>query len=151
MPQSLSRIYLHIIFSTKNRERWFIDTDLRKALNAYVAATMKQLDCVPVEIGGVEDHIHILCLFPRTQSVADVVKETKRVSTNWLQEQTMELRDFHWQSGYGVFSVSQSNVHGVIDYIRNQEEHHRQLTFQDEYRAYLRKHACEFDERYVWD
>lgn len=104
-----------------------------------------------MEIGGVEDHIHILCLFPRTQSVADMVKETKRVSTNWLQEHTMELRDFHWQSGYGVFSVSQSNVAGVADYICNQEEHHRQLTFQDEYRAFLRKHAVEFDERYVWD
>jgi hypothetical protein len=89
--------------------------------------------------------------FPRTRSVADVIKETKRVSTNWLHEQTMELRGFHWQSGYGVFSVSQSNVAGVVEYIRNQEEHHRKLTFQDEYRAFLRKHAVEFDEQYVWD
>ena len=112
---------------------------------------MKQLDCVPVEVGGVDDHIHILCLFPRTHSVADVVKETKRVSTNWLQEQSVKLRDFHWQAGYGVFSVSQSNVTGVLEYIRNQEEHHRKLTFQDEYRAFLRKHAVEYDERYVWD
>lgn len=151
MPQSLSRIYLHIIFSTKNRERRLIDADLRKSLHAYVAATMKQVDCVPVEIGGVEDHIHILCLFPRTRSVADVVKEAKRVSTNWLQEQSAELSGFHWQSGYGVFSVSQSNVAGVVDYIRNQEQHHRQLMFQDEYRAFLKKHAVEFDERYVWD
>jgi REP element-mobilizing transposase RayT len=125
--------------------------ELRKALHAYVAATMKNLECIPVEIGGVEDHIHILCLFPRTQSVADVVKETKRVSTNWLQEKAAGLTDFHWQSGYGVFSVSQSNVDGVVEYIRHQEEHHRELTFQDEYRAFLRKHAVEFDERYVWD
>lgn len=151
MPQSLSRIYLHIIFSTKNRKRSLIDGDLRKSLHAYVAATMKHLECVPVEIGGVEDHIHILCGFPRTQSVADVVKETKRVSTNWLQEQSPGLRTFHWQAGYGVFSVSQSNVAGVAEYIRNQEEHHRKLMFQDEYRAFLRKHAVEFDERYVWD
>ena len=151
MPQSLSRIYLHIIFSTKNRERLLTDLDLRKSLHAYVGATMKQLDCTPVEIGGVEDHLHILCLFPRTRSVAEVVKETKRVSTNWLQEQAVELRDFHWQAGYGVFSVSQSNVDGVVEYIRRQEEHHRKQTFQDEYRAFLRKHAVEFDERYVWD
>jgi putative transposase len=108
MPQSLSRIYLHIIFSTKNRERALADGDLRKALHAYMGATMKPLDCMPVEIGGVDDHVHILCLFPRTRSVADVVKETKRVSTNWLQEQGSGLGNFHWQAGYGVFSVSQS-------------------------------------------
>ena len=112
---------------------------------------MKQLDCMPVEIGGIEDHVHILCLFPRTHSVADVVKETKRVSTNRLQEQAPDLKNFHWQTGYGVFSVSQSSVDDVIEYIRKQEEHHRKQTFQDEYRALLRKHAVEFDERYVWD
>ncbi len=151
MPQSLSRIYLHIVFPTKNRERLLTDLDLRKSLHAYVGATMKQLDCTPVEIGGVEDHLHILCLFPRTRSVAEVVKETKRVSTKWLQEQMVELRDFHWQAGYGVFFVSQSNVEAVVDYIRRQEEHHRTVTFQDEYRAFLRKHAVEYDERYVWD
>ena len=151
MPQSLSRIYLHIVFSTKNRERLFHDRELRNALHSYIGATMKNLDCVPVEVGGVDDHVHILCLFPRTQSVADVVKETKRVSTLWLQEQAAEWKGFHWQSGYGVFSVSQSNVDGVIDYIRKQEEHHRKVTFQDEYRAFLRKHSVEFDERYVWD
>jgi REP element-mobilizing transposase RayT len=142
---------LHIIFSTKNRERLLIGTDLQKALHAYMGATMKQLDCMPVEIGGVDDHVHILCLFPRTRSVADVVKETKRVSTNWLQEQGPGLTDFHWQAGYGVFSVSQSGVDDVVEYIRRQEEHHRKLTFQDEYRAFLKKHAVDFDERYVWD
>jgi len=91
MTQSLSRIYLHIIFSTKNREPMLVDPTLREVLHSYVAAAIKHLDCVPVEIGGAEDHIHILCLFPRTHSVADVVKETKRVSTNWLHEQSVEL------------------------------------------------------------
>lgn len=104
-----------------------------------------------MEIGGVEDHVHILCLMPRTRTVADVVKETKRVSTRWLQEQDLTLTDFHWQSGYGVFSVSQSNVNAVMSYIRSQEEHHRKVSFQDEYRAFLRKHAVDFDEKYVWD
>lgn len=151
MSQSLSRIYLHIVFSTKGRKPWLHGDELRKALHAYMAATMKQLGCMPVEIGGVEDHIHIMCLFPRTRSVSDVVKQTKRVSTNWIQEQAHALKEFHWQSGYGVFSVSQSNVEGVIEYIRHQEEHHRKVTFQDEYRAFLRKHAVEFDERYLWD
>jgi REP element-mobilizing transposase RayT len=151
MPQSLSRIYLHFIFSTKDRQPWLKGGELRRSLHAYMGATLKQLDCVPVEIGGVEDHVHLLCLFPRTRSVADVVKETKRVATNWLQEQEDGLRGFHWQKGYGVFSVSQSSVNGVVDYIRRQEEHHREVTFQDEYRVFLRKHAVEFDERYVWD
>jgi REP element-mobilizing transposase RayT len=151
MPQSLSRIYLHVIFSTKNRQRWLSDPDTRKSLHSFMAATMKQLECTPVEIGGVEDHVHLLCLFPRTRSVADVVKETKRVSTNWLKDRDSTMRDFQWQSGYGVFSVSQSNVDAVIDYIRDQEEHHRKLTFEDEYRAFLHRHAVEFDERYVWD
>ena len=151
MPQSLSRIYLHIIFSTKNRERFLTDAELRMVLHAYLGATMKNLECVPVEIGGVEDHVHILCLFPRTQSVAGVVKETKRVSTNWLHEKSPDLRGFHWQNGYGVFSVSHSSVGEVVEYIRHQDEHHRKMTFQDEYRAFLRKHAVDFDERYVWD
>lgn len=151
MPQSLSRIYLHIVFSTKDRQRYLQDRETRISLHSYIAGTMKQLDCVPVEIGGVEDHLHILCLFPRTKTVAEVVKETKRVSTNWLHEQSPSLKSFHWQAGYGVFSVSQSNVDEVIKYIRNQEEHHRKVTFQDEYRAFLRKYAVDFDEKYVWD
>ena len=151
MPQSLSRIYLHIIFSTKNRQPWLKGAELRNSLHAYMGATLKQLECVPVEIGGVEDHVHLLCLFPRTRSLADVVKEAKRVSTNWLQKQHVDLRAFHWQGGYGVFSVSQSSVDEVVQYVRNQEEHHRKVSFQEEYRAFLRKHAVEFDERYVWD
>lgn len=151
MPQSLSRIYLHIVFSTKDRQPVLGDSQLRKSLYAFIAGAMKQLDCIPVEIGGVEDHIHILCLLPRIKTVADVVKETKRVSTNWLKEQSLTLQNFHWQGGYGVFSVSQSNVNAVIEYVRNQEEHHREVSFQDEYRAFLKKHAVDFDEKYVWD
>ncbi|MES2982906.1 MAG: IS200/IS605 family transposase [Verrucomicrobiota bacterium] len=151
MSQSLSRIYLHIVFSTKDRQPFLLDSELRKSLHAYIAGTMKQLDCIPVEIGGVEDHIHILCLLPRARTVADVVKETKRLSTRWLQEQDLTVKDFHWQSGYGVFSVSQSSVNAVTEYITNQEEHHRKVSFQDEYRAFLKKHAVDFDEKYVWD
>ena len=151
MPQSLSRIYLHFVFSTKDRQPWLKRADLRKELFGYIGATLKKLDCVPVEIGGVEDHVHLLCLFPRTRSVAEVIKETKRVSTNWLQDQASDLQGFRWQAGYGVFSVSQSNVPTVIQYIRGQEEHHRKMTFQEEYRAFLKKHAVDFDERYVWD
>jgi putative transposase len=151
MPQSLSRIYLHIVFSTKDRQPCLQDRELRTALHAYMAATLKHLDCIPVEIGGVEDHVHILCLLPRTKTVAELVKEVKRVSTNWLKEQSPSLKYFHWQAGYGVFSVSQSNVNDVIKYILNQEEHHSKIIFQDEYRVLLRKHAVDFDEKFVWD
>ena len=96
-------------------------------------------------------HVHVLVLCPRTRAIAGIVKETKRVSTNWLKDRRPEWHHFHWQAGYGVFSVSQSNVDEVVDYIRRQEDHHREVSFQDEYRAFLRKHAVEFDERYVWD
>ena len=151
MPQSLSRVYLHLVFSTKDRQPWLKHADLRNHLHSYLAATLKNLDSNPVEVGGVADHVHILSLLPRTRTIAELVKETKRVSTNWLHEQAANLKDFHWQAGYGAFSVSQSNVEDVSTYIRNQEEHHRRISFQDEYREFLRKQAIDYDEKYVWD
>ncbi|NNC89756.1 MAG: transposase [Akkermansiaceae bacterium] len=151
MPQSLARVYLHVVFSTKDRYPFLEPPALRHELHAYLGGVLKNLDCVPVEIGGVADHVHLLLLHPRTKSIAEVVKEAKRISTGWLQEQSGMPVHFHWQAGYGVFSVSQSKVEEVVEYIRGQEEHHRRVTFQDEYREFLRKHAVEFDEKYVWD
>jgi REP element-mobilizing transposase RayT len=111
----------------------------------------KTLGCPPLIIGGVEDHVHLLCRFGRTITQAEWVKELKRVSNGWLKEQGSDYADFSWQSGYADFSVSQSNLAQVKQYIAGQEEHHRKLTFQDELRALLRRHGIEFDERYVWD
>ena len=151
MPQSLARIVLHLVFSTKNRVPFLKDPILRARLYAYMAGVLQNIGCEPILINGVEDHVHLLCNFSRTVTVAEVVEEVKRNPSKWIKEQGAAYQDFYWQSGYGVFSVSQSKVEQVRDYIAGQEEHHRKVTFQDEYRALCRKHGVEVDERYVWD
>ena len=151
MSQSLSIVYLHLVFSTKERRPFLRDKAVRDALHAYLGGVSKQLDCPPILVGGVEDHVHLLCRFARTITQAEWVKELKRVSNGWLKEQGRDYTDFEWQGGYADFSVSQSNLEQVKQYIANQEEHHRKVNFQDELRALLRKHQQEWDERYVWD
>ena len=98
-----------------------------------------------------EDHVHLLCRFGRTITQAEWVKELKRTSSIWIKEQGSEFSGFAWQGGYSDFSVSKSNVDQVRDYIENQKEHHRKLSFQDELRAFFRKHDIDWDEKYVWD
>jgi len=151
MPQSLSNVHIHLIFSTKTRQPFLRDEEMRKSLHAYLAGIGKHLDCPAVRIGGVEDHVHILSRMSRTITIADWVKELKRASTIWLKEQGEALGDFQWQAGYAAFSVSQSNVGSVVEYIERQEAHHQRTTFQDELRAFLSKNNIEFDERYLWD
>ena len=151
MPQSLSAVYIHLVFSTKERRPFLRDRDVRDALHRQVGGISKTLDCSPIIVGGTEDHIHLLARFGRTITQADWVKELKRVSNLWLKEQGRTYADFQWQGGYADFSVSPSNLERVKKYIANQEEHHRKVTFQDELRALLRKHNVDWDERYVWD
>ncbi len=148
MPQSLSAVYIHLVFSTKERRPLLRDKVLRESLHADLDAVSKQLECPPLKVGGVEDHVHLLCRFARTITQAEWVKEIKRVSNLWRKEQGRDYLDFQWQGGYANFSVSQPNLPQVISYIA---EHHRNLSFQDELRALLRKHDIEWDERYVWD
>ena len=151
MPQSLSVVYIHLVFSTKERRPFLRDKAVREALHAYLGGVSKKLDCPPILVGGVEDHVHLLCRFARTITQAEWVKEVKRVSNGWLKEQGRDYADFEWQGGYADFSVSQSNLEQVKQYIANQEEHHRKMNFQDELRELLRRHQQEWDERYVWD
>jgi putative transposase len=151
MPQSLSAVYIHLIFSTKERRPFLRDKPLRQSLHAYLGAISKQLDCQPILTGGVEDHIHMLTTLSRTQTQSELVKELKRVSTIWLKQQTQSLADFQWQAGYAAFSVSQSNVPDVKTYIADQETHHAKKSFQDELRTFLNKHDIAFDEKYLWD
>lgn len=150
MPQSLSKIYLHLIFSTKNQERILTD-DIRTDLHAYMGGTLKGMDCVPLEINSEPDHAHLLFLMSRTHTVSDVVGGVKKSATDWLRPRDAALAGFRWQAGYGVFSVSASNVDQVRRYIQNQREHHRKQTFQEEFRLFLEKYEVEYDERYVWD
>ncbi len=124
---------------------------MRESLHAYLGAVSKELECPPLKVGGVEDHVHLLCRFGRTITQAEWVKEIKRASHQWLKDQSSDYLDFQWQGGYADFSVSQSNLPEVSPYIMNQPKHHEKMSFQDELRTLLRKHDTEWDERYVWD
>ena len=151
MPQSLSVIYIHLVFSTKDRRPFLRDQRIREMLHAHLGEVSKRLDCPPILVGGIEDHVHILARLGRTISQAEWVKELKRVSNLWLKERGADFIGFEWQAGYAVFSVSQSNLEQVKEYVVRQEDHHRKMTFQDELRVLLRKHQSEWDERFVWD
>jgi REP element-mobilizing transposase RayT len=151
MSQSLSAVYIHLVFSTKERRPFLRDQEFRHSVHAYLGSVSKQLHCPQLLVGGVEDHVHLLCRFGRTLTQADWIKELKRVSSLWIKEQRRDLSEFQWQGGYADFGVSQSNLDPVIGYIGKQEEHHKKVSFQDELRALLRKHNLEWDERYVWD
>jgi REP element-mobilizing transposase RayT len=151
MTQSVAQIYLHIVFSTKNRERFLTDRDLRQHLHAYLAGICNNLDCPAIEVGGVEDHVHILCRLGKSMKVSELIRELKRDSSKWIKEQSPNLADFYWQAGYGAFSMSPADVPRVQEYIRNQEEHHKTVTFQDEFRRICQKYGVELDERYAWD
>ncbi len=150
MPQSLARLHVHLVFSTKNREPIITDT-VRHALHSYMATVLQHLGCAPVLINSVEDHTHLLFDLARTVSISQVVEDVKKSSSKWLKTQGPQFISFAWQSGYGAFAVSESNVGAVREYIANQRAHHHQKTFQEEYRAFLQRHNIVFDERYVWD
>ena len=151
MAQSLARLWTHLIFSTKNRFPFLTDRVLRAETHAYLAEMLRKHDCETLIVGGIEDHTHALFALSRTLPIATVVKEVKRTSSGWIKEASRKLLKFHWQAGYAAFSVSQSNLQDVVRYIENQEEHHKRVTFQDEYRAFLKAYGVEYDERYVWD
>ena len=151
MAQSLAKILLHTVFSTKDRRPFLRDEPLREELHRYLGGILTHLDCQPLIIGGVEDHVHLLFALSRTATVADVVKECKRGSSVWVKTKSSALADFAWQNGYGIFPIGQSQVDAARAYIAGQAEHHRKISFQDELRELLRRYQMEFDERYVWD
>ena len=150
MPQSLARLHMHLIFSTKNRTAWITD-DVREALHAYLASVLSNLACTPMLINSVEDHVHLLFDLARTVSVSRCVEDLKKASSKWLKTMGPEFVGFAWQTGYGIFAVSESNVEPVREYIAKQREHHQKKSFQDEYRQILERHRIVFDERYLWD
>jgi putative transposase len=156
MPQSLSKVILHLVFSTRNRHRVFLLEKMWTDTIRYMAGVLQNLDSPAIRIGVVTDHVHILHVLPRTRTIADIVGTVKRASSDWVKGQpwargNADFAQFHWQKGYGSFSVSESQIPLVTRYIDGQSEHHRRVTFQEEYREFLEKHNAEFDERYVWD
>ena len=151
MSQSLSQRYLHVVFSTKNHAPFLQDPALRGQTHAYLAGTCRNLKSPSIIVGGVEDHVHVLCRMAKTISVSVLVRELKRESSKWLKEQSADLASFYWQNGYGAFSISPGHVERLKTYIANQEEHHKKETFQDEFRRLLKLYNIDYDEQYVWD
>jgi putative transposase len=150
MPQSLSRVLIHVIFSTKDRAP-FLKPTIRPNLHAYLATVVRNLDCECFLAGGVEDHIHLAIGLSRTITIAKLIEQLKTSSSMWLKTQSPNLTNFAWQRGYGAFSVGPSDLPALKQYIATQEQHHKKYTFQDELRAILKKYEILFDERYLWD
>ena len=150
MPQSLVKNYVHIVFSTKNRQP-FIDQSIKEELHAYLGGTCKELGCPVLAVGGVEDHVHILCMLSRNMALSELVGKVKANSSKWIKTKGEQYANFYWQNGYGAFSVNPTETEVVIKYIQNQEEHHKKRTFKEEYRLFWKKYKVEYDERYVWD
>jgi REP element-mobilizing transposase RayT len=150
MPQSLANILVHLIFSTKNRAA-FIRPQIEAELFPYMATACHSCRCPAHKIGGTADHVHIVCSVARTVAVADLMEAVKADSSKWIKTRGAAYAGFAWQNGYGAFSIGQSQLVAVKRYIEGQKEHHRQHTFQDEYREFLRRYGVQYDERYVWD
>jgi REP element-mobilizing transposase RayT len=150
MPQSLSLVLVHLVFSTKNREPW-IRPPVESELYAYGTTVLRNEGCAALAMNGTADHIHVLFHLSRVKTIADVVEVLKTSTSKWIKTKGPNFQGFHWQSGYGAFSVSQSGLERAIRYIQQQKDHHSGHSFQDEFRALLRKHEISFDEQYVWD
>jgi putative transposase len=149
MPQSFSFLHCHIIFRTKHRQPQ-ISADLQPRLFEYIGGILRNNSSALIAAGGMPDHVHLLASLGRTLAAADAVRLIKTNSSGWIHDE-LRFPEFQWQNGYGAFAVSFSNVDQVKSYLSNQEEHHRRLTFQEEFCEFLRRHNLEWDERYVWD
>jgi putative transposase len=150
MAQSLAKIYVHLVFSTKYRQP-FIDDEIKPELFAYLGGICRELECFPVIVGGHDDHVHILCVLSKKIALMDLLEEVKKQSSKWIKTKGEAYKIFYWQNGYGAFSVNPTEKEVVIKYIENQAEHHKKRDFKEEFRAFLNKYDIPFDERYVWD
>ena len=150
MAQSLSRILVHAVFSTKHRVA-VLTPSICSELHPYLATVANNLNCPSLRVGGVEDHVHLLFGLSRTSTVAEVIETIKVSSSKWIKTKGPEFKEFHWQGGYAAFSVSESIANTVVRYIKHQEEHHKKRTFQEELRALLALNRVPYDERYIRD
>ena len=150
MPQSLSSILVHLVFSTKNREKLIVG-EVEAELHRYMATIFRERKSPSLLIGGTEDHIHALFALSRTATVADLVEDLKTSTSKWIKTKGKDFGQFSWQAGYGAFSIGYSNVPALKRYIANQKEHHQRRTFEDEFRSLCKKYELGIDERYVWD
>ena len=151
MPQSLVKIYVHAVFSTKERRAYLQKESLRHRMHAYLTGACERIGCKPMQVDGPEDHVHLLFGLDKTMDIAKFIREVKRESSKWIKTQDPEAGVFRWQSGYGAFSISPAHCRSLTEYIRNQETHHKEESFQDEFRRLCKKYGLELDERYAWD
>ncbi len=149
MAHTYVQLYYHLVWSTKNREM-SIPSLLEERLHDYIGGAFKAKECLPIQIGGMPDHIHILVTIPPTLAVAEIIRNVKVASTKWVHETNQHCKDFAWQEGYGAFTVSASKKDTVINYIKNQKEHHEGRSFKEEFLLLLNQHEIEYDERYLW-
>ena len=150
MSQSLAKIYTHLVFSTKNRQD-ILYQEIQPELYSYLGGICRSLECYPVKIGGYTDHVHILCLLSKKIALMKLLEEVKKSSSKWIKTKGKPMENFYWQDGYGAFSVNPSDIEVVSKYIEMQPEHHKKISFQDEFRSFLKKYEVAYDERYVWD
>jgi len=151
MSQSLAKLWIHIIFSTKNREPFLENLKIREQMHAYLVQVTRDMKSPAAMVGGVADHVHLLCLQDKNAKIPDLIAKLKQTSSKWIKTKGNAFANFYWQAGYGVFSVSQSAVPAVKEYIANQATHHRHMGFKEEFRLHLERHCLDYDERYVWD
>ena len=149
MANTYTSLHYHLIFSTKNREHW-IRPDIEQRIWEYLGGIARQNGMKALQIGGIEDHVHVVLAIPAPLALSKGLQLLKGASSKWIRETFPDLTTFQWQDGYGAFTVSKSHLPEVVDYVAQQREHHKHQTFQDEYRTWLHKHGIEYDERYVW-
>jgi REP element-mobilizing transposase RayT len=150
MSQSLSKVYVHITFSTKKRQN-LIDSEIEEPLFEYLGGICKGLECNPIQIGGFQDHIHVLCLLSKKITQIKLMEELKKQSSKWVKMRSDKYSNFYWQDGYGIFSVNPTEIDILVNYIKTQKEHHKKFSFKDEFLAFLKKYSVYFDEQYLWD
>lgn len=149
MANTFTCLEYHVVFSTKNREPW-IHPDVQERIWAYLGGIARKNELTPLHIGGMDDHVHMLLAIPPTVAPSEAVKQLKGGSSGWIKHNIPGCRSFSWQDGFGAFTLSKSHELTVRSYIQNQRQHHRTKTFQEEYRALLRRHGIKYDERYLW-
>ena len=150
MAHTFTNLLTHLIFSTKDRRPW-LDGESRPRVFAYIGGIVREMNGTALIVNGVADHVHLLVATPPTLSTSDAMRVVKTNSSKWIHDTFPHLAEFAWQTGYGAFSVSRSNASAVEKYIAGQEEHHRHVTFQDEFVAFLKRHGIQFDSKYIWE
>ena len=150
MPQSLSNILIHVVFSTKER-RDLIDAGIEPELHRYLASVCRACGCPAHEVGGTGDHVHLICTLGRTIAVGDLLEEIKKRSSKWIKTKGERYRLFSWQRGYGAFSIAHSQLAAARRYVARQKEHHARRNFKDEFLALLKRYDVAYDARYIWD